>query len=368
MASTLFKDLFSADFIKGIEQNLKSIDKDFNSKLFNKIIFNETWPNQELKQRSKTIAQAIYHSYNSDYLKGLNNLENWVSELLKSKHKSGIEYLFLPDFIECFGLNFEKESIQKIPLITSFISCEFCIRPFIINNPNKLIKQMQKWSEHENLHVRRLSSEGIRPRLPWAMQLPELIKDPKPIFPILDNLKDDPEVYVRKSVANNLNDISKDHPTKVLDWSKSNYNKSDLTNAIIKHALRTLLKSAHSEAIQLFGYSDINNFEIRDLKLETPIVKLNEELIFSFKIKNRSKNEEMLRLEYGISFLKQNSKQNRKVFKISERSIQAGEEIVIVKKHRIYPITTRVYYLGSQGLDIQINGKIFGLGNFTLNL
>lgn len=368
MASTLFKDLFTPEFINKFGNDLNKIDSKFNNKVFNKIIFSKNWDNQELKQRSKTIANAIFEANHNGFLRGLNNLSLWVENALNSNQKSGIEYLFIPDFIECFGLNYEKESIEKIPLITSFISCEFCIRPFIINNPKKLIKQMYKWSEHDNLHVRRLSTEGIRPRLPWAMQLPELIKNPEPIFPILDNLKSDSEFYVRKSVANNLNDISKDHPAKVLEWSKNNFNINENTNAIIKHALRTLLKSANSEAINIFGYSDIKNFELSQLKLISSMVKMNDELVFSFKLKNKSKTNQIARIEYGISFLKQNNSHSRKVFKISERNLSAGEEIEIIKKHRIYPITTRVYYPGLHKVDLQINGSIFSIGNFTLEL
>ncbi len=120
------------------------------------------------------------------------------------------------EYVENFGLEHYDISMSAMEFITQFISCEYAIRPFIIRYPGKAMKQMLQWSKHESLHVRRFSSEGCRPRLPWAMALPALKKDPTLILPILENLKDDSSEFVRKSVANNLNDIAKDNPDTVL--------------------------------------------------------------------------------------------------------------------------------------------------------
>jgi 3-methyladenine DNA glycosylase AlkC len=154
----------------------------------------------------------------------------------------GLVYIFLPDYIEQYGLEDFESSVKAIENVTRFVSCEFAVRPFILKYGGTMMKKMRTWSLHKSYHVRRLSSEGSRPRLPWAISIPELKKDPSPILPILENLKNDPSEWVRRSVANNLNDIAKDHPGLVIELARKWKGISRETDAIIKHGSRTLLK------------------------------------------------------------------------------------------------------------------------------
>lgn len=163
--------------------------------------------------------------------------------------------MFFPDYIERFGMEDYAVAVGTMERLTAFTSCEFAVRPFIKKHEGQMLEQMLGWSEHSSHHVRRLASEGSRPRLPWAMALPKLKKDPSPILPILENLKVDSSEYVRRSVANNLNDISKDNPDVALSVFRDWIGHSPETNRIVKHGCRTLLKQGVPEAMELFGFS-----------------------------------------------------------------------------------------------------------------
>lgn len=227
--------------------------------------------------------------------------------------------------------------------------------------------QMLVWADHEDTAVRRLASEGCRPRLPWAIALKALQKDPAPIFPILAKLIHDPEETVRRSVANNLNDIAKDHPDAVVDFLKSCQGQDSAEIAWIRnHALRSLLKAGHPGALALMGFGDINEVSFSDFCLSTKKVPWHGELKFSFKITSQAPQPIQLMIDYAVCFLRKNGKQSRKVFKLSKRTLLPGETIELERKFSFAPITTRTYYPGEQAIEIQINGQVVGRQSFVL--
>ena len=146
------------------------------------------------------------------------------------------------------------------------------------------MEQMYLWSRHENEHVRRLASEGCRPSLPWGQALVRFKKDPAPILPILQQLKADPSPYVRKSVANNLNDISKTHPDLVVKMAKEWYGENEFTDWIVKHGCRTLLKNGNCEVLAIFGYHNADCIHVSSFQLGKTSISLGEDLTFSFYI------------------------------------------------------------------------------------
>ncbi len=219
-----------------------------------------------------------------------------------------------------------------------------------------MLDQMQLWSKHENHQVRRLASEGSRPRLPWAMALSGLKKDPEPILAILDILKSDPSEYVRRSVANSLNDIAKDNPKIVISIAKKWKGINKETNGIVKHGCRTLLKQGNPEVMALYGLSPSSQIMIRDFIIESGIVRIGEDLKFSFSLQNTDEQNQCFRLEYAIYYLKQNGQFGKKVFKISEGKIEHGQTIIITKKQSFRIITTRRFYEGVQKLSVILNG------------
>ena len=218
------------------------------------------------------------------------------------------------------------------------------------------MRQMEKWSLHESHKVRRLASEGSRSRLPWAMAVQGLKKDPSPTLPILENLKNDPSEWVRKSVANNLNDISKDHPEIVITIANRWRGLTKETDAIIKHGCRSLLKQGNAKILAHYGlestHIELNNFEIL-----TPEVTIGDSLEFTITVNNTAQRVQKIRLEYTVYYKRLNGSSSKKVFKISERDYQVTESAVINRKQSFKIITTRKFYPGNHQLSIILNGQ-----------
>jgi 3-methyladenine DNA glycosylase AlkC len=306
----LFKNMWNEQFFAGFTKALKCVIDDFDERAFLSQIFDDEWKNKELLQRARHITTVLKNFLPSDYknavvkiIELINHIKKtpyWeiiVQNSLQGKYGLSLEYGFFGDFVEQYGLDDYETSVNAVEEITQFTSCEGPVRPFIIKYPNEMMKQMLIWSKHENQWVRRLSSEGCRPRLPWTMALPKLKEDPTPILPILENLKNDPSEFVRKSVANNLNDIAKDNPKMVIDLVKKWQGKSKNTDRIIKHGCRTLLKQGSTEVMDIFGFDAVKNISIQDFHISTLKVKVGKSLEFSFKLLNNNEKTK-IRLEY----------------------------------------------------------------------
>jgi len=364
---TPFKEYLSLEFMNHFSDALQSVRPDFNKNELIDAIFNDNYARLELKERMRHITLRLAEQLPSNYKEAIHILIDAQTEVLKKDLKLvGLELIFLPDFVQVFGLDDFETSIDAMETITRTMSCEFAVRPFIVKYEDTMMTVLYKWSKHENHHIRRLASEGSRPRLPWAMALPEFKKDPSPILLILENLKNDSSEYVRRSVANNLNDISKDHPELVLNIAKKWQGKGKETDKLIKHAMRTLLKSNFPGSIQLFGYSAPKNIEVNNFKVDSTNVQVGKHLTFSFSIKNKDKKEAIVRIEYAVHFLLANGKNTRKVFKISERKIGSEEEIKFIRKHSFRIITTRKYYSGKHFVSLIVNGEEKIIGDFDL--
>lgn len=355
--STLLKDLYSPEFYNQLLIPLKKTLKGFDESTFLQKIFTPAFQEYELKERMAHTAHVLHHFLPKEYIKAAPILSQLIDVIKKEGPVArSIEYLFIPEYIYLYGLDHYTESVRAMEQVTQFITCEFAIRHFIIRYEGQMIPQMIKWSTHKNRHVRRLATEGCRPRLPWAMALPKLKKDPSPIFPILENLKQDTCEVVRRSVANNLNDISKDNPQTAIAIAKKWKNISSETDAIIKHSLRTLLKAGHPEVLKYYQL-DAKNISIERFNIKNKNIKIGDYLEFEATIINTSKQKQELRLEYAIYYLRNNGTLSKKVFKISERTMDAGEKLKISRKQSFKLITTRTFYVGKQQVSLIINGK-----------
>ena len=365
-----FKNMWNEQFFHVYTNALKCIIDDFDEHQFLSQIKDAEWDNKELLQRARHLTTILKNFLPADYQKavakilGLINLlkktkywENIVQSSLEGKYGLSLEYWFLGDYVEQYGLNDYETSVKAIEEITQFTSCEGAVRPFIIKYPNEMMEQMLIWSKHENPWVRRLSSEGCRPRLPWTMALPTLKANPAPIIPILENLKNDTSEFVRKSVANNLNDISKDNPEIVIDLIKKWQGKSKNTDWIIKHGCRTLLKQGYTGVMDLFGFDAAKNILIEDFRVLTPEVIIGKSLEITFKLLNNNATKTKIRLEYGIYYQKANGTLSKKVHKISEKEYAANSLTPITRKHSFRLVTTRVFHPGLHQVSIIINGN-----------
>ena len=354
------KEEFNKEFISRLADEFFLVHPEFKKNGFVKHLFSMDWDSLELKQRMREITNAINHFLQVSYTQQLDLL------LLVAPKFSGIQGFIFSDFVQVYGLNDFSTSIKALEFLTEFSTSEFAIRPFIEKYPKESIKQLLVWSKSENYHVRRLSSEGSRPKLPWASPLRGYIKDPTPVLQILENLKNDESLYVRKSVANHLNDISKNHSELVLSICKNWYGKTKNTDWIVKQALRTLLKKGNKEALTIFGTANADKIEVEALQLSKNKLKIGEEFMFSFEINNTDKIHLTLRLEYIIHFMKSNGKTSPKIFKITESTFSSETKKQLIRKHKFANLTTRKHYAGKHQLAIVVNGDVKQMVDFEL--
>lgn len=361
------KNIFSRRLIEPFADEVQATWPKFPTQTFLNQVFDPNWENLELKQRIRHISHVLRSQLPAAYPDALEIVVKTTQRYLKQHgEKLTFEYIFLPDFVEIHGPDYPDFSIPALETITKWSSAEFAVRPFLLRYPERMHAQMLHWSRHESPMVRRLSSEGIRPRLPWGMGVPMLKKDPSPILPILENLKNDPAETVRRSVANNLNDIAKDHPELVLSIADRWLGHSAETDWVVRHACRGLLKKGNAAALAHFGFQKgVKGIEITSFEF-SPIVRLGGRLEFSFEIKNTESDPAQLRLEYGIDYQTLSGKISTKVFKIKELSLSSGESAKIAKYQGFQDFTTRKHYVGKHILRILVNGTELDKAEFEV--
>lgn len=343
------KEIYNKEFILDLAENLSKFYPKFQKEYFIKQIFDKNWQNYALKERVSHISDIINQNLSENYDQNIKILQKTIQNVQKFQYSS-LSLIIFSDFVEKFGIDDFKTSINALKFFTPFGSAEFAIRKFLLRYEKQTLEEILKFSLDQNYHIRRLASESIRPRLPWGISLKKYQKDPNIILPILENLKNDSSEYVRRSVANNLNDISKDNPEITLKIAKR-WQKQGCNNKMIAHSLRTLLKKGNKIALKLMGYDDINT-QIIDFNCQKE-VKVGKNLEFSFILENINNNN--IRIEYAISFLLKNGKFYRKIFQIKQGEFQKGN-FSFIKKHSFKRITTRKYYSGIHKIAIILNG------------
>lgn len=354
------KDLINEENVGELASSIKRVHSKFNENQFMLTIFNESWVDLSLMERSNHITTTLGEFLPNEYPSALAIIDQVISEA----------DIFLPvamtGFVPMFGLE-EKYfdlSISALKNYTEYGTSEFAVRPFIEKYEEKMLLIMLEWAKDENEHVRRLASEGCRPALPWGKALKKYKVDPTPILPVLEKLKNDDAKYVQKSVANNINDIAKTHPDLVVELMKKWYGKNKNTDWIVKHGCRTLLKQGNPAVLEIFGFHDTKSIEVTDFEIDKTVVPKGEELQFSFTL--QAMVDTKVRLEYGVDFMKANGKQNRKIFQISEISMKAKATKSYTKIHRFADLSTRKHYPGAHGITLIVNGVARGSLGFEL--
>lgn len=365
--SSAFKNFINESVAKKISKGISAQYPDFNSKKFLTLV--KDLKPLELKARVLLITKHLHLNLPTDYKKSLDILMS----AMKEEEMSGFELWPFSEYISQFGLDHFDESMKAMYELTQRFTAEFAIRPFLLKNHTKVLKYFKKWTKDRNVHIRRWVSEGSRPLLPWGQRIPLFVMDPTHTLILLDDLRFDEELYVRKSVANHLNDISKNHPQVVIDvlrmWEKSVPEKHvDKLNWIKRHALRTLIKKGHKGALKLMGVEEGAKVKFSKLAPDKKKYKLNDSLKFSFFVKSESKKKQKLIVDYSIDFIKSNGKLGKKIFKLKTFELEAGEMIELKKAHSLKPITTMKYYSGTHHLTIQINGETMGTFEFYLEV
>lgn len=356
----LMKNGLSQPAISRISNALSHVLIDFNSKSFENACLNGL-DTLELKERVNHIIKVLHQHLPNDFKEAANVLirikEVWDFGDADDPLKSFAAWPIIDYFSE-YGLDHPTESLDGLKQLTHLFSAEFAIRAFIIKYPQYCHQQFSLWVKDESADIRRLVSEGTRPKLPWGIQLKQFVSDPTPNIPLLDFLKRDASLYVQRSVANHLNDITKDHPNLVIDtckkWATLNSKNVDW---IIKHATRTLVKVGNPEVFPLLGFTENPQIKIEAIELSNQQIKLGESITFNAILKANSNSIQRIVIDYAIHFVKANNKQQAKVFKLKNITLEPNELINLKKSFSFKPITTRKYYKGEHKIALLVNGK-----------
>jgi len=372
---TPIKDLLKSPAAHSIAVAISKKNLDFSTNEFIKFSCDgiDALP---LKERSARITDALQKFLPNDFQTACKILVASLDDLTDIDQKKprpltgvrGWNVSPMADYIARFGLSDVSLALTCLREMTIRFSSEFAIRPFIENAPETTFDALKQWVKDDNHHVRRLVSEGTRTRLPWAMRLNKFIDDPEPVIQLLEQLKDDPSEYVRRSVANNLNDISKDHPEKVTkianQWIKGATKNRE---RLIRHALRGLIKAGDLKALTALGYSSANII-LPHFNIKQTNVVFGEVVEFEIEIKSLAKIDQPLIIDYAVHHMRANGKQNAKVFKWKMLTLEKQAKLNISKRHAIKPISTRRYYSGQHSIEIIINGKSYGRSDFLLTI
>jgi len=362
---SLKDSLFNADSVSMLADALKNAYSDLQSDEFVKEAM-AAFPALELKERMSHLTRLIDKHLGLDFETTLKVLDTSLSFAREDEHfvfGAYQEYIMLHG---CTDTHLET-SLDYMGRFTSYFSAEFAIRPFINQFPERTFEQFKIWSVSSNHHQRRLASEGLRPKLPWA---PKIDFDYTQAIEILDNLYFDSERYVTRSVANHINDISKMDPVLTVatlsKWKDEGKQDKKEMEYVINHSLRTLVKKGDPGTLNFLGYPTNPNIEIKNAVIHTPELKINESLIFDFDIE--ASEDLSLIIDYTINYPMANGKRSDKVFKIKKLTLKKGQTVSLSKKHLFKIMTTKKLYSGAYGLALKINGRSIELGRFTLTV
>lgn len=369
-----FKNVFHPQAIRLTAELLGKQDSSFDRKAFVRMAENNLEA-LELKQRSEQIYHALCRHLPADF--------ECAAEIIRAAlHPScdgsaggvgvseeGIRgWMIMPlaEYAGRAGAVDVSTALGLLRELTMRFTSEFGIRHLWLSHPQQVMTTVSSWVHDENEHVRRLVSEGSRPRLPWGRQLPDFIAHPQATWHLLEGLRDDPSPYVRKSVANHLNDNARDHPQLVLDLARQWHRGAPLERQrLLRHALRNLLKQGHPQALALYQLDSPQLCAV-DLNVLTPEVKMGGELAFDFRMQSAAAVEQKLRLDLVLHYQKAKGTLAPKVYRWKDLTLAEGEVHEARRRHSFRPITTRVYHPGRHSLEIKANGQVIAAADFQL--
>lgn len=363
------KNHYGPEIPRAIARMIKAVHAAFDTNAFLKDAL-AGYGALELMQRGRKIADALHAHLPADYPRSIEILLASIEQPPGLKGKNPMaSFLFLPHtiYVARHGLGHFELSMRAQHALTQRFTAEISIRPFIDLNQSLTINTLRRWTADPSEHVRRLVSEGTRPRLPWAPRLRAFQRDPRPVLALLELLKDDPSLYVRRSVANNLNDIGKDHPDLLFAtaerWMK---NASEDRQWIIRHALRSAVKRGEQGALRVLGFGKVAKVTVENASVSPARVQAGGKVAIGFDIGNDTAQSQHLLVDLCVHFVKANGKTSAKVFKLRQIAL-AGRATVSFSKHlSLKDLTTRKHYPGIHSVDVVVNGRAAPLGKFVL--
>lgn len=374
-----FKEVFNVNSISLMADHLLFVDSKFDRKAFLEYCLQDI-SKKELKERVVTISEAISLYVSGDFEKQVSTLvatlkneedhidNNWTGkDTTKSFGISGFLVWPYTHFIETKGLAFFDLSLDALKEMTSRFTSEFAIREFLHNYYEETMTLLLSWIDDENHHVRRLVSEGTRPSLPWARKVLALSQNVAFHLQLLERLLNDPSEYVRKSVSNHLNDLSKIDADKVISFCEQHWISSSIERKkLIRHGLRTLLKKGHVRALAIIGHKQNIDLTVSKACLDKSSLVLGGELNLEFSIELNENSSETALIDYVLHLPRKNGEYSQKVFRLKELLLRPNELTFVTKKISIKPITTRTYYEGAHHIELVVNGRSYDKLTFDL--
>lgn len=369
MAEYKLKDFFNEPLVREIGASIKRVHPTFDAKGFVKNGL-DGLDRLELLDRGWHLAEALQRYLPQPFAKAADVLVASLGPEHAGTDSFGMApFRYLPHvfFVQKYGLDDFEAAMRAQYELTKRFSAETSIRAYLIRHPEQTYARLVEWASDANAHVRRLVSEGSRPRLPWAPRLPAFQEDPAPVIALLERLKDDPERYVQRSVANNLNDIGKDHPEIAIEVCRRWLEEATPARAwIVRHALRSLVKKGHRAALELLGVGAEPAVEIGAPRLDPPDVRLGGKLRFTFELASTADEVQDLLVDYAVHFVKANGTTSPKVFKLRRITLAPSQRIELGGNVSFETLTTRKPYPGLHRIDVLVNGATHRLTEFEV--
>lgn len=364
------KNHFSLKVAKDIAVMVKAADPQFKADSFVRAVADDYEP-LELMQRGWKIADALHAHLPDDYETAISILMKSLGPKLEKTEDNGMApFLYMPHvfYVARYGLEHFDLSMHAQYELTQRFTAEFSIRPYIERYPKETLSLLKKWTKDDSPHVRRLVSEGTRPRLPWAPRLRAFQENPRPVLDLLELLKDDSALYVRRSVANNLNDIGKDHPDLLMKTAQDWIHQTDNKNRrwLVRHALRSAVKRGDKKALTVLGFGQKTAISVRKKNITPKRARMGSAVTISFKLVNTGAKPQRVLVDFCVYFMKANSKRTPKVFKLKTVTLKTHEKMDFKKKISLKKMTTRKLYPGKHVVEVILNGHKEALGAFVL--
>lgn len=354
------KHIFDMTRMQQFARDTKAVWADFDERRFLRAATDDL-DNLGIMQRMRKVASAYAETLPEDYEQALAILSQVAPRI-----QHGFASISLSEFVALRGADDFERSMEALREFTRYGSSEFAVRHFIESDPERTLKVMTAWAEDENEHVRRLASEGTRPRLPWSFQLKTLQADPSLAMPILERLKADQSLYVRKSVANHLNDISKDHPAWLVEQLAGWPQDVRETGWIVKQALRTLVKKGDPRALTLVGATGEAEARVEAFTVDPQTLRLGDRLTISARVVSTGAERQKIVADYAIHYVKASGRPSRKVFKLKTFDLAAGEAMPLAISQTVKDFTTRKHHAGWHKVELMLNGTLAAEGGFNL--
>lgn len=356
----LLKDILGAQALQAIADAGTAASRHFDSPAF-LAAASDGLDALSIMERVRHIADALKAALPADYPAALEILGAMAPGLTH-----GFQAMAVTEYVARQGLGDFDRSLEALAYLTRFGTAEFAIRPFLAQDAERTLAAMAGWTGSADEHVRRLASEGARPRLPWAARVPALKDDPTRAMPILEALKGDPSPYVRKSVANHLNDIAKDRPDWLLERLEGWTRDEPGTAWIVRHGLRTLIKKGDPRALALIGVGHGAQIDVRRFSIEPQVVRLGETIAIAVELISTAPHDQRLVVDYRVHYARAGDRTAAKVFKLRTFELAAGETAALGIRQAIRDFSTRRHHPGRHEVELIVNGRMMATGAFEI--